>query len=205
MIGGSTVESGRSKKTSWQHEFSARLDGPPLPHIEQFYKTKFAEGLANLDQDLGLLKEELLRQHPAAERELFTEDEVKRAVCAGKSRKAVGCDGVPQELLHALVQSSKGLTGLTSFFNRVMKSSCLPTQWKVCILTLLAKNDCPCDASQLRPIALSSHVCKTYSRLIMQRMAASLYPRGPEQMACAGRQAAEFTMSLQQVCQLSLE
>ena len=193
------------QKSSWQQGFAARLDGPPLSHIEGFCRAKFSRGLQDLDPDLGILKEEILLCHPDTRHTAFSEDEVKQAVNAGKVRKAVGIDGVPQELLQKLVQTPTGLEGLTQFFNRVLWSSCLPEQWKVCILTLLAKTDCPCDASQLRPIALSSHVYKTFSRLIMQRMTASLYPSGPEQTACQGRQAAEFTMTLQLVSQLSLE
>ena len=69
-----------------------------------------------------------------------------------------------------------------------------------------AKNGNLCDAGQLRPIALCSHVYKTYSRIIMQRVSAQFFPPiGPEQTACRGRQAGDTTWALQNIAQLSLE
>ena len=60
------------------------------------------------------------------------------------------------------------------------------------MVTLLPKVQPPSCPKQLRPIALASHVSKTYARLIVQRLSQELRPQGEHQLAGKERQAADF-------------
>ena len=124
---------------------------------------------------------------------------------AGRQGRAVGHDQVSQELLLAICQQADGLRELTCFFNRVLFERVEPAEWRTTIITLLAKTPHPSSADHLRPIALSSHVCKTYSRAVLQRILPALQPRGPEQHAWATRQPADAIFAAMQVAQASLE
>ena len=160
----------KAAKTSWQHDFAAALDQEPVPHLRDRFQKKFADGLPGLNADLRDLRQSLLRRRPETVCEEFDEEEVKRAVMKGKGKKAIGPDEVPQKLLKALVEVEEGLSGLTTFFNSILPSQCMPQQWQTSILTLLAKVEVPCHASQLRPVALTNRVYKTFSRLVLQRI-----------------------------------
>ena len=151
------------------------------------------------------MRSSLLQAYPHAQCHLFQEKEVKMAVDKGKCNKSVGADMVPQELLRAIADNAVGIKGLTEFFNELLCQQTLPDKWQQSILTLLSKMDVPHHASQLRPVALTSHIYKTFSRLVLQRISARLMLQGPEQTSCPGRQAADFLWCLQNVAQLSLE
>ena len=195
----------REGKTSWAHDFAAGLDEEPLQHIKQHFQGKFASGLEGLDGDLSEMRAALLRDNPNTQFARFQEKEVKQAVDNGKCRKSVGADMVPQELLRAVANTEAGLKGLTHFFNDLLCQHSMPESWHTSILTLLSKVEVPHQASQLRLVVLTSHVYKTFSRLVLHRISSSLTPLGPEQTSCPGRQAADFVWSLQNICQLSLE
>ena len=133
-------------------------------------RKRFADGLPGLNADLRDLRQSLLGRRPETVCEEFDEEEVRRAAMKGKGKKAKGPDEVPQKLLTALVEVEEGLSGLTTFFNSVLPSQCMLQQWQTSILTLLAKVEVPCHASQLRPVALTSRVYKAFSRLVLQRI-----------------------------------
>ena len=147
---------------------------------------------------------QLLRSHSQVRRTVSS-IEVYYAVMAGKSNKSVGPDGVPQEMLNILVQSDEGLDKLTSLFEDFFSGRTSPEQWRDSLMTLLAKVNHPTKASELRPLMLTSHINKTYARIIVGRLSQYLQPSGADQCACAGRQTADVLATLVTVCQTSLE
>ena len=123
----------------------------------------------------------------------------------GKNGRSVGADLVPQELLKLLVQSEDGLAGLTKFYNQVFLSRCPPTKWQTSVMTPLAKVPRPTQAKELRPLMLTSHIYKTYSRILITRLAGFLVPSRPEQCCTAGRESADMLFAVQNVRQLCAE
>ena len=123
----------------------------------------------------------------------------------GKNSKSVGADLVPQEMLKDIVSTSEGLTLLTGFYNRVFQSRSLPSQWSQSLMTLLAKISKPQGGKDLRPLMVTSHVCKTYSRILVTRLMGHLSPNGPEQCCAGGRQTADMLFALQNTMQVAAE
>ena len=110
----------------------------------------------------------------------------------GKSGKATGPDCIPTELLKAMMQCETSVNAFVEYFNQLLKTGDIPTEWDRSVVTLLPKVQPPSCPKQLRPIALASHVSKTYARLIVQRLAPELRPQGEHQLAGKHRQAADF-------------
>ena len=105
----------------------------------------------------------------------YSEEEIVRAVVACKPNKAVGPDGVPNEVLRCLVADAPSLAALKSWFNHVFTNVAPPEEWSEIVLKLLAKVDGPREPSQLRPIALSSHTCKVFAAAVTNRLQEELH------------------------------
>ena len=135
----------------------------------------------------------------------FSAEDVARAIGKGKRGKAVGPDGVPTELLQALTKEPSTLQAIAEFFNGILRTGDIPTDWDKSITTLLPKVVPPKCPKDLRPIALASHVSKAFARLILARLDDVLMVRGDKQFAARGRQPAEFLWTAIQVVQLAKE
>ena len=127
----------------------------------------------------------------------ITEEEITRAVMACKPNKAVGPDGVPNELLKGLAEDPILLQALTLWFNRIFSAREIPTEWSEAIMKLLAKKSVPVAPSDLWPIALSCHTCKVYATVITNRLHNELRPKAsrPRQLAGKGRRACDLLWS----------
>ena len=131
--------------------------------------------------------------------------EVAQGVMKGKNGKAIGPDLIPNEILKALIKNETSLAALCEFYNGILQSGSIPESWDKAVATLIPKLQPPTEAKRLRPITLSSHVAKTFSRLLLARMEPCLRPQGQKQFACAGRQPAEMAWLTTQVVHLSRE
>ena len=137
--------------------------------------------------------------------EEFSLDEISRAVLHGGNRKSVGMDGVSQELLKAIIRLEEGIRALKSFFDKVMKEQTHPREWFDSLMCLLPKKCSPLVPKDLRPVCLTSHLSKTFSRLIMQRIIHKLIPDSPFQCCAPQRQTTDYIWAIQRVMQISYE
>ena len=104
-----------------------------------------------------------------------------------------------------MVNSPVSMSSLTAFFSEILRTGDTPKEWDVSIATLIPKLCPPGEAKHFRPIALASHVAKTFSRLLLARMDPALQPRGEKQFACKHRQPAEMAWLTTHVAHLSRE
>ena len=122
-------------------------------------------------------------------------EEIGVALTGMRASSSSGPDQVGVDLLRCLhVNCADELTAL---FNAVLQSGSLPADWGVSLLALLPKTQWPKDASELRPIAMSSAAFKTMSRVVMQRAFPELRSPGPWSSSGQGRGCADMhgTMS----------
>ena len=117
----------------------------------------------------------------------------------------VGPDLVSAEFLLALSQAPGGLQALTAMFQEVYDSARLPSDWSISVLALFPNQVQPTTPSQLRPIALSSHTGKVFSRIMLARVGGCLEATGPQQMATRGRQSADMVWVAKHLFSLSRE
>ena len=135
----------------------------------------------------------------------FTAEEVREAFLAGKKCKAVGPDGVPLELLLALMNDECTLQSFVSYFNAILSSGETPCDWSRSVATLLPKVTQPVQPKELRPIALASHTSKAFSRMLLKRVERCLMPHGAKQLACKGRQPTDLVWSAVRMVHLARE
>ena len=192
------------RKNAWGDEFMAKCDNEnPVQHVVEHFTGVFHD--ERVRDILGSLTAST--QHLTAGKDClpFSESEVRSAILLGKNGKAVGPDLIPVEMLKRMATSPSSLTGLTSFFCNILQSGETPAEWDVSLATLIPKICPPGEAKHLRPIALASHVAKTFSRLLLARMEAALQPRGDKQFACKHRQPAEMAWLTAHIAHLSRE
>ena len=135
----------------------------------------------------------------------FTRDEVVSAVNGGVNRKCTGPEGVPQELLKAICQIDEGLDALCAFFSGVLETSQHPEGWCKSLMSLLPKKLVLTSAKDLRPICVTSHLSKTFTKLVTQRIIHTVTPDTPFQCCAPKRQTADYIWSVNRVMQLSYE
>ena len=123
----------------------------------------------------------------------------------GSNNKAVGPDGVPQELLKAILGLSEGAEAMRKFFDHVLQSYSHPSEWYQSFMVLLPKTCAPLLPKELRPICLTSHLSKTFARLVMNRIMAEVQPRLPHQCCAKHRQSTDYIWTMQRVMQISHE
>ena len=124
---------------------------------------------------------------------------------SAKPGKSIGPDGVSGELLQAIAADPHGLSELTSFYQQVYDAATVPQDWSRSILSLLPKKRLPSVASDLRPIALSSHIGKTFSKILLARAGHCLEAKHAQQLASPGRQAADVVFAARHVSSLCRE
>ena len=192
------------KKRSWGDEFMAKCEHEdPVQHVAMRFKEVFQDQrVASIEGTLFTTTQNLVRNRQVVP---FVGAEVRAAILKGKNGKAVGPDLIPVELLKSMVDSPVSLHSLTAFFNDILRTGNAPKEWDVSIATLIPKLCPPGEAKHLRPIALASHVAKTFSRLLLARMDPALQPRGEKQFACKHRQPAEMAWLTAHVAHLSRE
>ena len=169
----------------------------PVDQIKTHFESVF-HGVEE-EQEMKKMEELIQSVEGVAEGEMFTVDEVAKAIGKGKRGKAVGLDGVPTEILQALTQDPTSLMAITQFFNGILRSGQITRDWDKSVGTLLPKVVPPLCPKDLRPIALASHISKAFARAILARLQGVLAVTGDKQFAARGRQPAEFLWSALQV------
>ena len=147
----------------------------------------------------------IVREIEVREIRPFTSDEVRESFLAGKLSKAVGPDGVPLELLQAMMSDESTLQSFVSYFNAILASGQTPSDWSKSVAALLAKDPQPVQPKELRPIALASHTSKAFARLLLKRVGGCLMPKGGKQLACKGRQPTDMVWSAVRMVHLARE
>ena len=188
---------------SWEGDFFRECQEPdPAQAIQDHFQKIFhSEEPGDLDSALRDLGADLDLNNPS----LLQPEEIRRAVLARKPSKAVGPDEVPNEILKCLAEDTTSLRSLTAWFNDIFRSASVPDDWSVSVLKLLAKVKAPVSPAQLRPIALSSHTCKVYAAVIMNRLQQELQPSGSVQLAGKHRRACDFLWSARTLLSLLRE
>ena len=97
------------------------------------------------------------------------------------------------------------MLALKRFFDKVMKAQLHPQEWYRSLMCLLPKRCSPLVPKDLRPVCLTSHLSKTFSRLITQRIVHKLVPDSPFQCYAPQRQTTDYIWAIQRVMQISYE
>ena len=112
----------------------------------------------------------------------FTMVELKTALNKMKSGKAAGFDGIYPEFLKHL--GSLALNWILSFFNDILITGHIPTEFRKAKVIAILKPGKPADAaSSYRPISLLSVTYKLLERLIYQRIRTSVENMLPREQA----------------------
>lgn len=102
--------------------------------------------------------------------------ELRAALTKANRRSAPGLDGISNSVLSNL--SDEGLEKLLDLYNKVWEEGALPEPWKVAKLVLIPKHNKPPDLEHLRPISITSCVCKLLEHMILRRWQAFLESKG---------------------------
>ena len=98
----------------------------------------------------------------------LTLDELENVIAKLKTKKSIGCDKIPNEVI-----KNKSITSLLlNFFQKCFDSSLVPSVWLKSIITPIPKNaqKDPYTPLNYRGISLLSCVSKVYSSLINNRI-----------------------------------
>lgn len=94
----------------------------------------------------------------------FTEWEFKNALKVGKST-APGEDGITYDIILMLAKIEGN--PILKLFNLIWEKGKLPKKWKLFLMVPIPR---PADPKKPRPISLGSCLCKTFERLILNRI-----------------------------------
>ena len=93
---------------------------------------------------------------------------------------------------------------MRKFFERVLQSCSHPSAWFESFMVLLPKTCKPLLPKDLRPICLTSHLGKSFSRLVMSRIMQDVQPRLPHQCCAKHRQSTDYIWSMVIVLQVQI-
>ena len=94
----------------------------------------------------------------------FTENDIANLLIGIKPHKAIGPDGIHPHILHEVPGFAKPLFIL---FKQSFNSGCLPSDWTDANICALHKKKARTEANNYRPVSLTSHVIKTFEKLIL--------------------------------------
>ena len=103
---------------------------------------------------------------------VIQEADVKQLLSKLDISKSMGPDMMHPKLLATLSEIPEFITALTILFNQCFKEGRIPSIWKTAHVTPLHKKGSVSDASNYRPISLTSIVCKTYEKIIRNHILA---------------------------------
>jgi hypothetical protein len=145
----------------WKDDFHSLLN----PNLDdaQFNAQFYNESLQRVLE----LEENSVDLHPNLN-ENFTIEEVRNIIKKAKNGKAVGIEGIPNEVL----KNNVSVEMLHSFFNKVFCSGLVPNLWRLGIIKPLPKSSLtdPRLPLQYRGIALLSTIYKLYTGLLNNRL-----------------------------------
>ncbi|CAE7386117.1 unnamed protein product, partial [Symbiodinium sp. KB8] len=137
--------------------------------------------------------------------EVFTREELDAGLQHLKRGKAVGADKTSAELLFGLMDVPGGAEHLLEWFNRILATGDIPTQWNRPVVVMLPKIRAPKKAKELRPIAMGSAVSKLFSRMLLNRSLRTLSPQSYAQCSGKGRQTSDFLFTIIRLFELTRE
>ncbi|CAE7749213.1 pol [Symbiodinium sp. CCMP2456] len=135
----------------------------------------------------------------------FTQEELKAALGSGRKGKAVGVDQTSIELLHGICSTPGGLTHLLEFYNTILCTAQIPSDWNKAIMVVIPKIPFPEKPGDLRPLSMGSAAAKVFSRMLLTRSEPLIALRGPEQCSGKGRQCCDFIFVVARLMQLEQE
>ena len=131
--------------------------------------------------------------------------EIQAALKKLKSGKSPGIDKIYSEFLKAGGPILVNI--LEKFFNAILTSGVIPTNFKEAMIIVLFKKDDRSECKNYRPISLLSHVYKLFMTIIGDRIKDDLYSSFPSSQAAyqPGRSTTEQIFSLCQLIEKSIE
>ena len=135
----------------------------------------------------------------------FTEQELLDAISRGRPGKAVGADQTSMELLRGICDTPGGVGHLLEFYNSILCTACIPTDWNRAIMVVIPKTAYPTDPGDLRPLSMGSAAAKVFSRMLLSRTEPLIRIQGPEQCSGKGRQCCDFVFVVSRLMQLEQE
>jgi hypothetical protein len=148
----------------WQNDFSKIYSGPEGEDFDmEFYNTKMLEKMMLEDEQL----DPLYVPNDQINHEI-TLGEIIRVTNKLKSKKAVGIDSIPNEVL----KSTETRVLLVHLFNACFDKGILPNTWRLATVYPIPKNftDDKRNPMTYRGISLLSTVSKVYTGLLNERM-----------------------------------
>ena len=135
----------------------------------------------------------------------FSQFEMATQLAGMRAAAAVGPDLIGVDLLRHLAGHVKFGDQLLALINHIVKTNQRPEEWDVSFLALLAKIPCPKDASDLRPICVSSAFGKLVNRMVSDRLMPVLR-RGSACSSCGkGRQVSDLLGAMSRLQEISKE
>ena len=135
----------------------------------------------------------------------FSMEDFLSAARKGRLGRATGPDGVPHELPLSLAGHSTEGPKLLAWFNDILATGNIPTEWGSVVMILLAKIPKPETAKHVRPISLGSGTSKLFSRMLLEKSLESLGEPSSRQCAGKGRQATEYVFCVARMMSLERE
>ena len=141
--------------------------------LRAFYSAKIS---SRDPTPLEPLHEALRAKHESVAFAPVTKQALMELLERTKNQTSTGPDGISYEVLtHVLAFDTQDL--LPTWFTKLLAGEeAIPKEWKEGKITFLPKVTRPIQPSQLRPICLTSTVCKLFGKLLSVR----LRPRLPE-------------------------
>lgn len=127
---------------------------------EQYYSVFTKENLTNIP---NIPSKELLTE-PLSDINIHKE-EVEKHLKNLLPNKAPGLDGLHPRILKEMAEVIS--TPITDIFRKSVSSGELPTTWLQAVITPIFKKGDRSDASNYRPVSLTSILCKTLERIII--------------------------------------
>ena len=109
---------------------------------------------------------------PATPPMTFHTAQVKMMLYRLKPGKAVGPDDISPRLLKTCSSELCGI--LTHLFNLSLRLQKVPRLWKTSCLVPVPKKTHPTNHNDYRPVALTSHIMKTFERLVLSSLCTSV-------------------------------
>ena len=105
---------------------------------------------------------------------VVSESDVRCVFGRLNARKACGPDGVKGSVLRECREQLSSI--YASFFNFSLLNSCIPSAWLKSEIIPVPKNKCVKEMNDLRPVALTSIIMKSFERIILKEIKFSFSP-----------------------------
>lgn len=143
--------------------------------------TRYYEELYATNETLELNNDKLEETEQSKTLPNILKSEIERAVVTQKDDKAPGDDHITNEALKALMEPL--LTSLQVIFDDILANGTTPDEWSKSTTILLHKKGDRSDLGNYRPISLMSNMYKIFSKIILNRISATLDQNQPQEQA----------------------